>query len=46
MHADPVEFLIYDLTNDIEEIRKFFNDDQYDILIKKFDLWQDRYFEE
>ena len=46
VHADPVEFLILDLTHDIEEIRKFFNDDQYDILIKKLDLWQDRYFEE
>ena len=37
--------MILDLTNNNEEIRKFFNNDQYNILIEKLNLWQDQNFE-
>ena len=43
--TEGVESLILDLTNNNEEIRKFFNNDQYNILIEKLNLWQDQYFE-
>ena len=44
-NTEGVESLILDLTNNNEEIRKFFNNDQYNILIEKLNLWQDQYFE-
>jgi len=44
-NTEGVESLILDLTNNNEEIRKFFNNDQYNILIEKLNLWQDQNFE-
>jgi len=45
VHTDGVEFLISDMSHS-DEMKKFFNDDQFKILIAKLELWQDRYFEE
>lgn len=46
VNPDGVDYLLMDLSHDIEDIRKFFNDDQYDILIRKLEFWQYRYQEE
>ena len=40
VNPNGVYYLLMDLAWDMEDIRKFFNDDQYDILIRELEHWQ------